>query len=128
MPPSHRNSISTPPPPSYASTSSLDFDSDSDDFPSMSRTSSVSGAGGPPRGRGASIGLGLSIPGFAVASSKRNMDFHALFKGHGGVPEDDYLIEDYGCALQREILLQGRLYISEHHLCFYANIFGWVTT
>ena len=24
--------------------------------------------------------------------------------------------------------MQGRLYISEHHLCFYANIFGWVTT
>jgi hypothetical protein len=35
---------------------------------------------------------------------------------------------DYGCALQREILIQGRLYISEHHLSFYANIFGWVTS
>ncbi|BGP30772.1 hypothetical protein JCM10296v2_002529 [Rhodotorula toruloides] len=63
--------------------------------------------------------------GYAVASSKRNADFHALFKH---IPEDDYLIEDYGCALQREILIQGRLYISEHHLCFYANIFGWVTS
>lgn len=38
------------------------------------------------------------------------------------------LSSDYGCALQREILIQGRLYISEHHLCFNANIFGWVTT
>ena len=37
-------------------------------------------------------------------------------------------IADYGCALQREILIQGRLYISEHHLSFYANIFGWVTS
>ncbi|GAA5821279.1 hypothetical protein JCM11251_004550 [Rhodosporidiobolus azoricus] len=63
--------------------------------------------------------------GYAVASSKRNADFHALFKG---IAEDDYLIEDYGCALQREILIQGRLYISEHHLSFYANIFGWVTS
>ncbi|BGP23465.1 hypothetical protein JCM10295v2_002361 [Rhodotorula toruloides] len=63
--------------------------------------------------------------GYAVASSKRNADFHALFKH---IPEDDYLIEDYGCALQREILIQGRLYISEHHLSFYANIFGWVTS
>lgn len=34
---------------------------------------------------------------------------------------------DYGCALQREILIQGRLYISENHVCFHANIFGWVT-
>lgn len=38
----------------------------------------------------------------------------------------NYII-DYGCALQKEILLQGRLYISEHHLCFNANIFGWIT-
>ncbi|GAA6005682.1 hypothetical protein JCM11491_003724 [Sporobolomyces phaffii] len=63
--------------------------------------------------------------GYAVASSKRNADFHALFKN---ISDDDYLIEDYGCALQREILIQGRLYISEHHLSFYANIFGWVTS
>ncbi|CEP08977.1 hypothetical protein [Parasitella parasitica] len=34
---------------------------------------------------------------------------------------------NYGCALQKEILLQGRVYISEHHLCFNANIFGWIT-
>ncbi|KAJ2956728.1 hypothetical protein NQZ79_g7466 [Umbelopsis isabellina] len=34
---------------------------------------------------------------------------------------------DYGCALQKEILVQGRIYISEHHICFNANIFGWVT-
>ncbi|KAK9373427.1 uncharacterized protein V1513DRAFT_449161 [Lipomyces chichibuensis] len=62
--------------------------------------------------------------GFAVASNKRNRDFHQLFRS---VPEDDYLIEDYGCALSREILLQGRLYISEQHICFNSNIFGWVT-
>ena len=36
-------------------------------------------------------------------------------------------ILDYGCALQREILIQGRLYISENHVCFHANIFGWIT-
>lgn len=36
-------------------------------------------------------------------------------------------LSDYGCALWKDILTQGRLYISEHHLCFYANILGWVT-
>ncbi|KAG8742606.1 hypothetical protein FRC10_001204 [Ceratobasidium sp. 414] len=66
----------------------------------------------------------MPITGFAVASSKRNFDFHELFPT---VPEGDYLIEDYGCALQREILIQGRLYISENHMCFNANIFGWIT-
>ncbi|TVY32488.1 putative membrane protein, partial [Lachnellula subtilissima] len=65
------------------------------------------------------------ITGFAVASKKRNRDFHQLFRS---VPDDDYLIEDYSCALQREILAHGRLYVSEGHLCFSSNIFGWVTT
>ncbi|KAF1972382.1 hypothetical protein BU23DRAFT_162591 [Bimuria novae-zelandiae CBS 107.79] len=69
-------------------------------------------------------GQRLNGTGFAVASSKRNKDFHALFKS---VPEDDYLIEDYSAALQKEILLHGRLYVSEGHLCFSSNILGWVT-
>lgn len=34
--------------------------------------------------------MGSQITGFAVASSKRNADFHSLFTS---VPEDDYLIE-----------------------------------
>ncbi|KAL1956218.1 hypothetical protein VTO42DRAFT_7478 [Malbranchea cinnamomea] len=83
---------------------------------------------------GAAVG-GLAMPsapttvprltGFAVASKKRNRDFHQLFRS---VPEDDYLIEDYSCALQREIILAGRIYISEGHICFSSNILGWVTT
>ncbi|ORZ16415.1 hypothetical protein BCR42DRAFT_491458 [Absidia repens] len=59
-----------------------------------------------------------------LANEKRNKEFHALFKS---VPLDDNLIEDYGCALQKDILLQGRIYISQRHLCFNANIFGWIT-
>lgn len=69
-------------------------------------------------------GAGHRLTGFAVASSKRNKDFHQLFRS---VPEDDYLIEDYSAALQRDILLHGRLYVSEGHICFSSNILGWVT-
>jgi len=69
-------------------------------------------------------GQGHRLTGFAVASSKRNKDFHQLFRS---VPEDDYLIEDYSAALQRDILLHGRLYVSEGHICFSSNILGWVT-
>ena len=65
------------------------------------------------------------LTGFAIASKKRNRDFHSVFKS---VPDDDYLIEDYSCALQREILAHGRLYVSEGHLCFSSNILGWTTT
>ena len=70
-------------------------------------------------------GIGYSVTGFAVASSKRNADFHALFPS---VPEDDFLIENYTCALSRDLLIQGRLYLSESHLCFHSSIFGWVTS
>ena len=69
-------------------------------------------------------GPGHRLTGFAVASNKRNKDFHQLFRS---VPEDDYLIEDYSAALQKEILLHGRLYVSEGHICFSSNIMGWVT-
>ena len=72
----------------------------------------------------ASSGPGHRLTGFAVASNKRNKDFHQLFRS---VPEDDYLIEDYSAALQRDILLHGRLYVSEGHICFSSNILGWVT-
>ncbi|EQL02525.1 GRAM domain containing protein [Ophiocordyceps sinensis CO18] len=73
-----------------------------------------------------SAGFGApKLTGFAIASKRRNRDFHTLFKS---VPDDDYLIEDYSCALQREILAHGRLYVSEGHLCFSSNILGWTTT
>ncbi|KAJ2503732.1 hypothetical protein GGH96_000072 [Coemansia sp. RSA 1972] len=55
---------------------------------------------------------------------KRNADFHLLFRN---IPINELLIDDYGCALQRDILVQGRLYLTENFVCFYSNIFGWVT-
>uniref|UniRef100_A0A8C5MIZ0 GRAM domain containing 1B n=1 Tax=Leptobrachium leishanense TaxID=445787 RepID=A0A8C5MIZ0_9ANUR len=55
---------------------------------------------------------------------QRNEDFRKLFKQ---LPETERLIVDYSCALQRDILLQGRLYLSENWICFYSNIFRWET-
>ena len=37
------------------------------------------------------------------------------------------LFIDYSCALQRDILIHGRLYVTQNWLCFYANIFSWET-
>lgn len=68
---------------------------------------------------------GPTLSGFVIAPKQRNRNFHQQFRS---VPEDDYLIEDYSCALQKEILLAGRIYISEGHVCFSSNILGWVTT
>ena len=51
-------------------------------------------------------------------------DFKRIFKD---LPVDERLIVDYSCALQRDILLQGRIYVTQNYLCFYANIFRWET-
>ncbi|KAJ6648303.1 Protein Aster-B [Pseudolycoriella hygida] len=83
----------------------------------------------------------------------RSEDFKKLFKG---VPDDERLVVEtmccmiesitysyklqmyayceynmhytnYSCAVQRDILVHGRLYVSQNYLCFYANIFRWET-
>ncbi|CAG4928814.1 unnamed protein product [Colias eurytheme] len=55
----------------------------------------------------------------------KSEDFKRLFKD---LPDDERLIVDYSCALQRDILAHGRLYASQSYLCFYASIFGWETS
>lgn len=54
----------------------------------------------------------------------RSENFKRIFKD---VPADERLVVDYSCALQREILVHGRLYVSQNYVCFYANIFSWET-
>ncbi|KAM5179950.1 protein Aster-C isoform 2-T2 [Mantella aurantiaca] len=56
---------------------------------------------------------------------QRSEEFRKQFKD---LPESEKLIVDYACALQKDILLQGRLYLSESWICFHSNIFRWETT
>uniref|UniRef100_A0A8C5JHZ2 GRAM domain containing 2A n=1 Tax=Junco hyemalis TaxID=40217 RepID=A0A8C5JHZ2_JUNHY len=82
------------------------------------------------------------------AASKYNSQYHKLFKdipteesvlkggcqGEGwarrrqdlaqALPRFSLCLAVCSCALQRDILIQGRLYISPNWLCFYANLFG----
>ena len=32
---------------------------------------------------------------------------------------------DFSCAIERKILLHGRLYVTERFVCFYSNLFGF---
>lgn len=32
---------------------------------------------------------------------------------------------DYSCAIQRNMLLQGRMYVTDRFICFYSNLFGF---
>ena len=58
-----------------------------------------------------------------AVQKKRNVVFQARFN----LPPSEELTADFMCALQQSILLQGRLYISQHYVCFYARVFGQET-
>ena len=44
-----------------------------------------------------------------------------------GLPVTELLLGDYSCALQKEILVHGRMYVTTNFLCFYANLWKWET-
>ncbi|KAI8082798.1 uncharacterized protein BX664DRAFT_339093 [Halteromyces radiatus] len=45
----------------------------------------------------------------------RNKDFHETFKQ---VPLEEPLLQDFKCALQKDIIIQGRLFITKNFVCF----------
>uniref|UniRef100_A0A1I7UXL5 VASt domain-containing protein n=1 Tax=Caenorhabditis tropicalis TaxID=1561998 RepID=A0A1I7UXL5_9PELO len=59
---------------------------------------------------------------------ERNLQFKKIFVDKGLIEETDQFLASYSCAYQREILAQGRMFISQFNVCFYANIIGWETT
>ncbi|XP_027714966.1 GRAM domain-containing protein 2A isoform X3 [Vombatus ursinus] len=56
-----------------------------------------------------------------VTPNKYNHQYHKLFKD---IPPEETVLKVCSCALQRDILIQGRLYISANWLCFHASLFG----
>ncbi|XP_077200554.1 GRAM domain-containing protein 2B isoform X2 [Paroedura picta] len=52
---------------------------------------------------------------------KSNAHFHKLFLD---VPIDEPLRQSFTCALQKEIMYQGKLFISENWICFHSKVFG----
>ncbi|XP_078718247.1 GRAM domain-containing protein 2B isoform X3 [Lampetra fluviatilis] len=53
--------------------------------------------------------------------NKYTNQFHKLFKE---IPEEEDPIETFNCALQRDLIFQGRMFVSENWICFFANFFG----
>lgn len=43
------------------------------------------------------------------------------------IPANEKLVDDFLCALHREILLQGRIYLAINYIAFYSNILGYET-
>ncbi|KAL5728308.1 GRAM domain-containing protein [Ranunculus cassubicifolius] len=53
----------------------------------------------------------------------KSEEYRLLFR----LPPDEMLVQDFNCAFQESILLQGHMYLFFRHICFYSNIFGFET-
>ncbi|XP_052414847.1 GRAM domain-containing protein 2B-like [Carassius gibelio] len=54
-------------------------------------------------------------------SLRTNIQYHKVFKD---ISEDEQLRQSYTCALQKDILYQGRLFVSDNWICFHSKVFG----
>eukprot|EP00842_Homolaphlyctis_polyrhiza_P000771 jgi/Hompol1/1695/HPOL_002749-RA len=59
--------------------------------------------------------------GIPFASPEKNRDFHNLFRGL--VHPDERLLIDFVCAFKVGVLVDGKMWVSENHICFR----GWMT-
>ena len=53
----------------------------------------------------------------------KSEEYRQLFR----LPLEEVLIEDFNCALQENLLIQGHMYLFVNFICFYSNIFGYET-
>ncbi|CAL9729681.1 membrane-anchored lipid-binding protein Lam4p [Monosporozyma unispora] len=67
----------------------------------------------------------ISLNGVTYASERKNAEFHKFFKNSAG--PDEKLIQEYSCAYSKDILIQGKLYITNENIHFYSNILGYIT-
>ncbi|XP_048232217.1 protein VASCULAR ASSOCIATED DEATH 1, chloroplastic isoform X1 [Ricinus communis] len=60
---------------------------------------------------------------FEIQAALRNEEYRQLFR----LPPEEAIVQDFNCAFQESILLQGHMYLFSHYICFYSNIFGFET-
>ncbi|KAI4311085.1 hypothetical protein MLD38_036013 [Melastoma candidum] len=63
------------------------------------------------------------VAGVQTAIVLRSEEYRQLFR----LPTEEVLVEDFNCAYQENIPVQGHMYLFAHHICFYSNIFGFET-
>ncbi|XP_054452505.1 GRAM domain-containing protein 2B-like [Anoplopoma fimbria] len=53
------------------------------------------------------------------SSQKHSKTFHKLFPD---IPAGENLTHTFTCALQKEVLYHGKLFVSENYVCFYSSV------
>eukprot|EP00741_Cyanophora_paradoxa_P006340 tig00000980_g6146.t1 len=70
----------------------------------------------------------LSSNGFQFFTSENgSLKEWEKMRAKFNLPPTETLIDDFSAAIYKQILLHGRLYLSQHFLCFYSNLFGYQT-
>ncbi|XP_038072210.1 GRAM domain-containing protein 2B-like isoform X2 [Patiria miniata] len=59
-----------------------------------------------------------------MSNESRNRQFHKLFSF---IPTEETVIVSYSCALVKEIMFHGRMFISQNWICFHSHIFTYET-
>ncbi|KAF3858418.1 hypothetical protein F7725_011619 [Dissostichus mawsoni] len=54
-----------------------------------------------------------------ISFLKHNKTFHKMF---ADIPERENLTHTFSCALQKEVLYHGKLYVSENYVCFHSSV------
>jgi len=68
----------------------------------------------------------ISSTSLANDNDSKNRSFHKAFRKKG-IPSDEFVIDRYSCALQRDLLLlQGFLYVTQNYFCYYSNVVGFI--
>ncbi|XP_063741763.1 GRAM domain-containing protein 2B-like isoform X2 [Eleginops maclovinus] len=57
--------------------------------------------------------------GFINSFLKHKKTFHKMFPE---IPERENLTHTFSCALQKEVLYHGKLYVSENYVCFHSSV------
>jgi len=60
--------------------------------------------------------------GMYPSHKTRRKEFKSLFPMVG---TETRFVVDFSCAYHKDILHQGRMYVTSHFCCFYSYIFGW---
>ncbi|XVF73529.1 hypothetical protein PTKIN_Ptkin12aG0208900 [Pterospermum kingtungense] len=114
--------IDLPRPPMDPSLSKLSSDVVSD---SSTSTNVSSPADTPDRNDPSSSSPNPSYKDVEIQSQAalRSEEYRQLFR----LPPEEFLVQDFNCAFQENILFQGHMYVFVHYICFYSNIFGFET-
>ena len=65
----------------------------------------------------------LNVGANIARAGKRHQRLRDTFS----LPVAEQFADAFHCALRDKILIQGRLYVFDSHICFYSNLFGIVT-